>query len=483
MSEVAEAEALTVDGWTRSPIGELCDVIRGVTYKKAQASEKPAKSRLPILRATNIQEGRLVLDSDLIYVPNELVSENQRLLPGDIVIATSSGSKHLVGKTAQLTYGWDGSFGAFCAAVRPKADISTRYLGCFFESPEYKKFIAQRALGVNINNLRKGDLEEISVPIAPRDQQDRIVAEIEKQFSRLDEAVASLKRVKANLKRYKAAVLKAAVEGKLTEEWRKQNPDVEPASKLLERILTERRTKWEEAELAKMKAKGKEPKNDKWRDRYKEPEPLIDGQVFEIPPSWAWTNLGQVSWSVKDGPHYSPSYTDNGIPFISGGNIRPNGIDFSSAKYISPELHEELSARCKPRVGDLLYTKGGTTGIAYCNTESREFNVWVHVAVIRLLKGIDGAFLQNTLNSPHCYRQSQLYTHGVGNQDLGLTRMIKITLPLPPIKEQEQISFQLDQRMSVVQTLEDQLENNLKRAERTRQSLLSAAFTGAIGCS
>ena len=107
------------------------------------------------------------------------------------------------------------------------------------------------------------------IPVAPPDQQDRIVAEIEKQFSRLDEAVASLKRVKANLKRYKAAVLKAAVEGKLTEEWRKQNPDVEPASKLLERILAERRTKWEEAELAKMKAKGKEPKNDKWKEKYK----------------------------------------------------------------------------------------------------------------------------------------------------------------------------------------------------------------------
>ena len=79
----------------------------------------------------------------------------------------------------------------------------------------------------------------------------------------MDEAVAGLKRVKANLKRYKAAVLKAAVEGKLTEQWRKEHPDVEPAEKLLDRILTERRKKWEQSELAKMKAKGKEPKDDR----------------------------------------------------------------------------------------------------------------------------------------------------------------------------------------------------------------------------
>ncbi len=111
----------------------------------------------------------------------------------------------------------------------------------------------------------------IPIPFAPIHEQKHIVAEIEKQFSRLDEAVASLKRVKANLKRYKAAVLKAAVEGKLTEQWRKEHPDVEPAEKLLERILTERRKKWEESELARMKAKGVEPKDDKWKRNYQGP--------------------------------------------------------------------------------------------------------------------------------------------------------------------------------------------------------------------
>ncbi len=69
-------------------------------------------------------------------------------------------------------------------------------------------------------------LEEALIPVPLFDDQKSIVAEIEKQFSLLDEAVANLKRVKANLKRYKASVLKAAVEGKLTEEWRKQHPTV-----------------------------------------------------------------------------------------------------------------------------------------------------------------------------------------------------------------------------------------------------------------
>ena len=104
----------------------------------------------------------------------------------------------------------------------------------------------------------------------------------------------------------------------------------------------------------------------------------------ELPEGWCWANLGQLTWSVKDGPHYSPKYVSEGIPFITGGNVRPSGVDFVNAKRITPELYNELSKRCKPEKGDILYTKGGTTGIARVNTYDNEFTVWVHVAVLKL---------------------------------------------------------------------------------------------------
>ena len=111
--------------------------------------------------------------------------------------------------------------------------------------------------------------------LAPRREQDRIVAEIEKQFSRLDAATAALKRVQANLKRYRASVLKAACEGRLVpteaELARKEGRDYEPADKLLERILRERRARWEADTLAKMIASGKPPKDGHWKQKYKEP--------------------------------------------------------------------------------------------------------------------------------------------------------------------------------------------------------------------
>ena len=96
------------------------------------------------------------------------------------------------------------------------------------------------------------------------------MAAIEQQFSRLDAGVAALERAQEKLKRYRTAVLKAAVEGRLTEAWREANPDVEPAPELLERILEERRERWERDQLAAYEKKGKKPPKN-WRSKYKEP--------------------------------------------------------------------------------------------------------------------------------------------------------------------------------------------------------------------
>jgi type I restriction enzyme S subunit len=126
-------------------------------------------------------------------------------------------------------------------------------------------------------------------------EQDRIVAEIEKQFTRLDAATAALKRVQANLKRYRASVLKAACEGRLVpteaELARKEGRAYEPADKLLQRILRERRARWEADTLAKMQASGKPPKDDHWKQKYKEPSAPDTSNLPPLPEGWCWASL------------------------------------------------------------------------------------------------------------------------------------------------------------------------------------------------
>lgn len=386
-----------------------------------------------------------------------------------------------------IIVGRKGSAGAVQLCLEPCWPIDTTYFAVGSESVDLQYFfhllthcrLDQLDRSTAIPSLSRDDYNEVCVPVAPLPEQRRIVAKIEELFSDLDAGVAALERVRANLKRYRAAVLKAAVEGRLTEEWRKQHPATEPAAKLLQRILAERRAKWEQDQLRRFKIAGKEPPKG-WKERYKSPVGHEETSLPELPANWSWTSLSVVAWQVRDGPHHSPKYSPAGIPFITGGHVRPDEIDFTRAKFISHELHKEFSRRCEPVVGDLLYTKGGTTGIAHIVRDERAFNVWVHVAVLKLADSINRRYLQHMLNSSLCYRQAQKYTHGVGNQDLGLTRMVKIAISLPPFAEQAEIVAEVDRRLSVADAAEQQVEHALQRAARLRQSILKRAFEGKL---
>lgn len=198
---------------------------------------------------------------------------------------------------------------------------------------------------------------------------------------------------------------------------------------------------------------------------------------FPVPKSWEWIQLGEIYHHVADGPHFSPKYVDdgNGVLFLSGRNIKESGIDFNTAKHVSESDHLEFCKRVKPKNGDILYTKGGTTGIATVNRTNEKFNVWVHVAVLQFSQDkVYPEYIAMALNSPHCYSQSQLYTHGIGNKDLGLTRMVNITMPFPPYKEQKRIVTKVNQLMTYCDQLEQQLSQSYSDAEKLIQATVKA---------
>ena len=335
-----------------------------------------------------------------------------------------------------------------------------------------KEYAESLASGSTFKELSGRKTEKLKFPLPPLNEQRRIVAKIEELTAHSKRARAALDEVPTLIKQFKQSVLAAAFRGDLTADWREKNPDVEPAEKLLERIRAERRKCWEQNLISK----GKNPK----KSKYKQPEQITDQERYELPLSWHWMTLSDVAWYVKDGPHYSPRYSDSGIPFITGGNVRPNGVDFDNVKYISPELHEELSGRCLPEYGDILYTKGGTTGIARVNTYHRKFNVWVHVAILKCVPSIERFYLQHALNSPWCYQQSQRFTHGVGNQDLGLTRMIKILIPLAPQAEQVEIIRRVEIYMKSIYRLQKDFEDCIQNIDLLDQSILAKAFQGEL---
>ncbi|MCI5145432.1 MAG: restriction endonuclease subunit S [Candidatus Electrothrix sp. AR3] len=156
-------------------VGDISEQVRGVSYAKSDASDVPLNGYSPILRANNIGEQGLILEK-FVFVPNTKISPKQKILSNDIIVAASSGSISVVGKTAQVREKFEGSFGAFCKVLRPDSSVCPHYFGHYFRTLSYRQEVSRLAVGANINNLKNEHLNNLKIPLPPLAEQKRIAA-------------------------------------------------------------------------------------------------------------------------------------------------------------------------------------------------------------------------------------------------------------------------------------------------------------------
>ncbi len=456
--------------WISEELGNICFTVKG--KKPKNSGEKSENRNMPYINIKAFESGKPKEFAELGNYPE--------CTKDDILIVWDGARAGLVGR------GVAGYIGSTLSKIYSDA-LHNSYL-YYFLKYQYS-YINNNTKGVGIPHVDPNILDSIDVPVAPKNEQKRIVSEIEKQFSRLDEAVDNLKRVKANLKRYKAAVLKAAVEGKLTEKWRSENPDVEPASELLERILTERRKKWEEAELAKMKAKGKLPKDDKWKKRFKDPiRPTVE-QLVQIPTTWVWSTVDQLAGAepnaITDGPFGSNLKTEHYTP-VGPRVIRLQNIGY--AEFINEHAYiseEHFSRLHKHAVlpNDVIIAALGKPAPRACLVPDFLGKAIVKADCIRFRTAaphVVPGYVMYALNSEPIQKRTDNVIHGVGRPRLNLKEIKSITLPLPPKKEQAKVHDEIERCWSLAREVELQVEENLVRVERLRQSIVEQAFSGNL---
>lgn len=466
-------------GWVWTKLGNTISMIRGVTYKKDDAQTNFTEGYLPILRATNIQDGHLVTDENLVYVPVRFVSPVQLLQIDDIVICMSSGSNHLVGKTARLDHPWKGSFGAFCAVARVNESINPKYCGYFMESPDYWNAVRSASSGVNINNLRSGDIEQISFPLPPLPEQERIVEAIEAQLSRIEAGVASVRNAQNALRRYKASVLNAACTGQLLP----QDPTDEPAALLLERILAERRERWEAEQREKYAAQGKPlPKN--WQDKYPAPAAPNTSDLPDLPEGWVWGSVEQLT-DMMSGPAFKANeYVEKGVRLFQIANVGFGQTIWENLTYL-PEDYIEKYPHLVLRPRDIVLALNrpilnGQIKVALLSTLDTPAILYQRVGRFLLyneqIRDYFFVFLQSSLFKSIIEQGLQ----GVDQPFIVKGRLIRIAIPIPPLPEQTRIVAEVERRLSVVAALEQTIAATLQRAARLRQSVLRKAFRGEL---
>lgn len=321
------------EGWVETTLGTLGEYMNGYAFN----DELWSKTGRPIIRIQDLTGSR--------NTPNYFDGEIDQ--------------KYLV-RTGDFLIAWSATLGAFIW-YGPEAWLNQHifkvvsYIDKLFHYYLVQTVIDDlyhKAHGSGMVHVTRGIFEATRVPLAPLPEQTRIVSVIEQQFTCLDSAIASLKNAQAKTKLYRASLLKAAVEGELTKEWRADHPTGETGPQLLTRILKERRARWEEEQLAKMREKGITPKDDKWKQAYKEPQEPDVENLPVLPEGWGWATVEQVVLRSEYGTSVKCDYNIGGIPVLRIPNIAAGKIDLSDMKYaIQPIQIDENSAL---QMGDLL---------------------------------------------------------------------------------------------------------------------------------
>jgi len=450
--------------WETSPLSEIVEIIRGITYKKAQSATSPEEGLLPVLRANNIQNGKIVI-SELVYVPKDLIKTHQKLKAGDIVVAMSSGSKSVVGKTAKVESDFDGSFGAFCGVLRTAPECSANYVSWFTHSLNYRNRISSLSAGANINNLKPSHFDEIAVPIAPLAEQEVIADKLDTLLSQAENTKSRLERIPQILKRFRQSVLAAAVSGRLTEDFSPDDKDYYQTIKI-------------EIAADKKLAKILPPSKD---------EMDLARELFEH-PDWARWELYALEQLVESarGIPYGIVQTGNaqaeGISTIRCGDVKPLHVQTGSLKKVLPSI-EEKYARTRLKGGEVILAIRGTVGNAAAITEklaSQTINISREVAMVPVRESISPEYVALLLQSPGGYRALAEKTKGVAQRGINLADVKRLVTPLPTKSEQAEIVRRVDQLFARADWIEQQVDKALARVSNLSQSILAKAFRGEL---
>ena len=345
-----EHEASSIpDSWLWTRVGDICETYAGYGFPKHMQGKK--RGDLPFYKVTDISNAwqrneKYLIQSNHQLTLKEARSINANPLPVHTTVFAKIGAAIALNRRAMLST--PSLVDNNVMGVWPIQNGIDAHLLFYFT---WTIELAHVARATTVPSVRKDDVESVRIPLPPLPEQHRIVAEIEKQFTRLDASVAALKRAQANLKRYRASVLKSVCEGKLVpteaDLARAEGRDYEPAGQLLERILAERRAHWESQENR--------------RGKYKEPAEPDTSELLELPMGWAWTTVEQLMVRSEYGTSVKCSYEAEGSPVLRIPNIVAGEIDLRDIKYSTKPV--PIDSQSALQVGDVLMcrTNGSIT--------------------------------------------------------------------------------------------------------------------------
>lgn len=468
----AQGNALTATAphWLRVRLCDVAAVINGFPFDSDGFNNEQGD---PVIRIRDIVPGRA---SSYFNGPTD---NAPRVETGDLVIGMDGdfNSRLWAGPPALLNQ-------RVCKVAPDESFYSKRLLA--YALPGYLKLINDYTSAVTVKHLSSRTVDALPLPLAPRAEQDRIVSKIDELFSRIDEGEQALGRVAKLVERYRQSVLKAAVTGELTRDWREARKlagePVESGADLLARILKARRAAWEQAELAKLKAKGKTPIDDRWKQKYKEPAPPDTTDPSALPEGWVWATVDQLSSDVTYGTSAKCNDDISGVPVLRMGNISAGKLDIEKLKYLSAD-HAEFPALLLES-GDLLFNRTNSAELvgksAIFDLEGKHWSFASYLIRVRVLT-INAEWLASYINSVFGRDWiREVKNQQVGQANVNGSKLKALAIPLPPLQELTMVLDLMSREISSIEALDALCQAESERVQALRQSILKAAFSGQL---
>ena len=366
--------------------------------------------------------------------------------------------------------------------LRAKDQVQPSWLAYFLSQSAFRRLARQNMTG-SAGQLRVATtwLSDALIPVAPATEQTRIVAKLEELLSDLDAGVAELKAAQKKLAQYRQSLLKAAVEGALTAAWRTQHQPTETGAQLLQRILQERRARWEARQLARFAEQGKTPPKD-WQKKYPEPVQPDASGLPQLPQGWVWATIdqiAQVGTGVTPLRSKSAYFNEGTIPWVTSGALNSEAV--ASATELVTELAlKECRLELYP-VGSLLvamYGEGKTRGKCSELRIPATINQAIAAIVLEPAAQSCKAYLKAFLLDS--YEKMRAQASGGVQPNLNLQIVKAIALPLPPCSEQAEITQLLDGQFDQISQQQIAVQVSLQQSTAQRQNILRAAFSGQL---
>lgn len=464
---MSETKRLPV-GWADATLTEIAQIFMG--QSPASSLINSDKKGLPFF------QGKTEF-TDVYPLVNKYCEEPSRIAEKDDILLSVRAPVGPV-NIAKVRSG----FGRGLSAIRGYTGIYYKFL--FYQLRSIEKHIESIGTGSTFSGINRDKVESLPINIAPQKEQIRIAYKLEELFSELDAGVKELKAAQTKLSQYRQSLLKSAVEGSLTQQWRAENSGKvqETGAQLLARILKQRREQWQQQKLAEFAEKGKTPPKN-WQDVYPEPVQPDTTDLPKLPTGWVWASVDQLALNKRYGSSSKTNDDSSGVPVLRMGNIQDGKLDYSNLKYL-PVDHKEFPDLLL-NDGDLLFNRTNSAELVGKSAVYRDIGKPVSYASYLIsvtfteyfLPEIAAHYINSILGKKWL---AEVMNQTAGQANVNGTKLGELAIPLPPFAEQLALIQGITNEFDSIDRQIEATALGLKQSEAQRKNILKSAFSGQL---